>query len=79
MVVSLRGEGGCSVVFLALSSEIAVAVYLPSLSFVLCNLLFEWQGLFSLGRCSNRALPGISRPPGYDGASPTSLLPLSLP
>lgn len=49
-------------VFLALSSEAAVAVYLPSLSLVLCKLLFKWQWLFSLGRCSNDVLPGISRP-----------------
>lgn len=55
-------QGGCSVAFLALSSEVAVAVYLPSLSFVLRKLLFKWQWLFSLGRCSNDVLPGISRP-----------------
>lgn len=42
-------EGGCSMMFLALPSEIAVAIYLPSLPFMLCNLFFKWQWLFSLG------------------------------
>ena len=44
--------GGLRLEFLALSSEGAVAVYLPSLFFMLGNLFFNRQRLFSLGRCS---------------------------
>lgn len=40
---------GCRVVFLSLSLGIAVAVYLPSLSFMLCNLFLRCQWLFFQG------------------------------
>lgn len=47
VVVSLWG--GYKMVFLSLSLGISVAVYLPSLSFALCNLLLRCQWLFFQG------------------------------